>query len=125
MNYPENLKYTKEHEWVKADGKTALIGITDYAQDSLGDIVFIEMPPPGREFKAMEEFGVAESVKTVSSLFCPVAGKVVEINPELANHPEYVNQDPYGKGWMIKIEMARPDEINSLLSSADYQKILK
>lgn len=124
MRYPDGLKYSKEHEWVKVEGKTATIGITDYAQDSLGDIVFVEMPPIGREFSAMQEFGVVESVKSVSSLFCPVAGKVIERNEKLAGQAELVNSAPYDDGWIIKIEMSNPAEANQLLSSADYQKIL-
>jgi len=125
MIYPEGLKYSKEHEWVKVEGKVATIGITDYAQDSLGDVVYVELPPPGREFSAMQEFGVVESVMSVSSLYCPVAGKVVENNPKLETQPELVNRSPYGDGWIIKVEMANPAEANSLLSAADYQKILK
>jgi glycine cleavage system H protein len=125
MIYPEDRKYSKEHEWVKVEGKIATIGITDYAQDSLGDVVYVELPPPGREFPAMQEFGVVESVKSVSSLYCPVAGKVVENNSKLETQPELVNQSPYGDGWIIKVEMANPAEISALLSAADYQKLLK
>lgn len=125
MSYPENLKYSKEHEWVKVEGKIATLGITYYAEDSLGDIVYVQLPPVGKELSAGEEFGVAESVKSVSSLFCPVSGKVIEINMELENHPELVNDSPYDKGWMIKVEMSRPAELDSLLPSADYQKLLK
>lgn len=124
-DYPENLKYSKEHEWVKADGKSPVIGITYHAQDSLGDIVYVEMPPVGREFSAMQEFGVVESVKSVSSLFCPVAGKVVARNEALEKRPDLVNSSPYDEGWIIKVEMSNPAELNDLLSSADYQKILK
>lgn len=125
MSYPENLKYSKEHEWVKADGKVAVIGITDYAQDSLGDVVYVEVPPVGKEFAAGQEFGVVESVKSVSSLYCPVAGKVVEKNEALEKKPELVNDSPYENGWIIKVEMANPAELNGLLSAADYQKLLK
>ncbi|MFA5839702.1 MAG: glycine cleavage system protein GcvH [Candidatus Margulisiibacteriota bacterium] len=121
-NYPEDLKYSKEHEWVKAEGKIATIGISYHAQDALGDVVYVELPSVGKELKAMEEFGVVESVKSVSSLFCPISGKVVEVNSALNDAPQAVNEDPYGKGWIIKVEMANPAEINTLLSSADYQK---
>lgn len=123
--YPDNLKYSKEHEWVKVDGRVATIGITHYAQDSLGDVVYVEVPPAGKELAAMQEFGVVESVKSVSSLYCPVAGKVVERNEALEKHPELVNDSPYDAGWIIKVEMASPDNLNNLLSSADYQKLLK
>jgi glycine cleavage system H protein len=123
--YPENLKYSKEHEWVKVDGNIATIGVTHYAQDSLGDVVYVEMPPVGKEFKAMQEFGVVESVKSVSSLFCPVSGKVTARNEALDKKPELANTSPYDEGWIIKVEMSNPAELSSLLSSADYQKILK
>ena len=125
MSYPENLKYSKEHEWVKADGKVAVIGITDYAQDSLGDVVYVEVPPVGKEFTAGQEFGVVESVKSVSSLYCPVSGKVVARNEALEKKPELVNDSPYEHGWIIKVEMASPADLNGLLSAADYQKLLK
>lgn len=125
MSYPENLKYSKDHEWARVEGKIATIGITHYAQDSLGDIVFVEMPPVGRILSAMQEFGVVESVKSVSSLFCPVAGKVLENNPSLETRPELVNSSPYNDGWIIKVEMTNQEELNSLLSSSDYQKLLK
>ncbi|MFA4843709.1 MAG: glycine cleavage system protein GcvH [Candidatus Margulisiibacteriota bacterium] len=123
--YPDNLKYSKEHEWVKADGRIATIGITHYAQDSLGDIVYVELPPLGKEFKARQEFGVAESVKSVSSLYTPVSGKIVARNDALDGKPQLVNDSPYGEGWIIKVEMSDPAEVNALLSAADYQKILK
>ncbi len=122
---PDNLKYSKEHEWVKADGNTAVIGITDYAQDSLGDVVYVEVPPVGKELKAMDEFGVVESVKSVSSLYCPVSGKVVARNEALEKSPQLVNDSPYDNGWIIKVEMSNAAELNGLLSAADYQKILK
>ena len=124
MDYPANLKYSKEHEWVKVDDKFATVGISAHAQDALGDVVYVELPPVGKELKAMEEFGVVESVKSVSSLFCPVAGKVVETNSALNDSPQLVNDDPYGKGWIIKVEMSNPADVNGLLSSADYQKLL-
>lgn len=122
---PENLKYSKEHEWVKVDGQTAAIGITDYAQDSLGDVVYVEVPPLGKDLKAMDEFGVVESVKSVSSLYCPVSGKVVARNETLEKSPQLVNDSPYDEGWIIKVELSDPSELNGLLSAADYQKILK
>ena len=125
MIYPEDRKYSKEHEWIKVEGNIATVGITDYAQDSLGDIVYVELPPPGREFTPMQEFGVVESVKSVSSLYCPVAGKVVENNSKLETQPELVNRSPYGEGWIIKVELSNPAEVNGLLSAADYQKLLK
>ncbi len=122
---PDNLKYSKEHEWVKAEGNTAVIGITDYSQDSLGDVVYVEVPPLGKELKAMDEFGVVESVKSVSSLYCPVSGKVVARNEALEKSPQLVNDSPYDNGWIIKVEMSNAAELNGLLSAADYQKILK
>jgi glycine cleavage system H protein len=120
---PADLKYTKEHEWLKADGKLATVGITFYAQDHLGDVVYVELPPIGKEIGAMEEFGVVESVKSVSSLFCPVSGKVTAVNTELNNNPQLINQDPYGQAWIIKVEMTKPAELNSLLAAADYKKL--
>jgi glycine cleavage system H protein len=125
MSYPENLKYSKEHEWVRSEGKVATIGITQFAQDSLGDVVYVELPAAGKKFSAMEEMGVLESVKSVSSLYCPVGGTVIEKNPALESRPELINQSPYDQGWMVKIEMSNPTEADALLSSAAYQKILK
>ena len=123
--YPTNLKYSKEHEWVRVDGRIATIGITNYAQDSLGDIVYVEVPPLGKEFKAAQEFGVAESVKSVSSLYTPVSGKVVARNDALDGKPQLVNDSPYDEGWIIKVEMSDPAEANALLSASDYQALLK
>ncbi len=123
--YPADLKYSKEHEWVKADGNIATIGITHHAQDSLGDIVYVELPKVGTKFSAMKEFGVVESVKTVSTLYCPVSGEVTEVNSSLSTLPEAINADPYGKGWMIKVKMSDPSELNKLLSASEYEKILK
>jgi glycine cleavage system H protein len=122
--YPEDLKYSKEHEWARVSGDTAMIGITHHAQDKLGDIVFVEMPAVGTEYKQMAEFGVVESVKTVSTLYLPVGGKVVEINEDLGSAPELINTDPYGKGWIIKVKMSDPADLNKLLSSKEYQKLL-
>ena len=125
MNYPDNLKYSKEHEWVKSDGKVATIGITDFAQDSLGDVVYVELPPVGKELAAMQEFGVVESVKSVSSLYCPVAGRVVAVNAALNDKPEKVNDSPYDEGWIVKVELSSPSDIDKLLSASDYQLTLK
>lgn len=121
---PEELKYSKDHEWVKIDGKVATIGITHHAQDQLGDIVFVELPQIGKEYKAHDEFGVVESVKSVSSLYCPISGKVIAINDELAKHAQLVNEDPYGKAWMIKVEFTDPNELDKLLSAEDYKKMV-
>ena len=121
---PPELKYSKDHEWVKAEGKVATIGITDYAQDQLGDIVYVELPPAGKELKEGEEFGVVESVKSVSSLYCPVSGKVIEVNAALNDSPQLVNEDPYGKGWIIKVEMNNPADLDVLLTPENYQKTI-
>src|ERR1700693_923627 len=123
MPYPTDYKYTKEHEWIKADGKTATVGITNHAQESLGDIVFVELPKGGSEVASGKEFGSVESVKTVSDLYAPVSGTVTEINPELATAPEKINQDAHS-AWMIKITLKDPAELNSLLSPADYEKFV-
>jgi len=122
MEFPNDLKYSKEHEWVRVmDGNTAVIGITDFAQDELGDIVFVETPAIGRNLKAGETFGVAESVKTVSDLYCPVTGQVIEVNTELEGRPELVNERPFGEGWIIKVKMENPKELENLLSAGDYR----
>ena len=122
--YPDNLKYSQEHEWVKADGNLVTVGITHHAQDALGDIVYVELPAVGKVFQAGQEFGVVESVKSVSALFSPVSGKVVAVNSTLNDQPQTVNAAPYGEGWMIKLEMSAPAELNALLSAADYKKIV-
>lgn len=124
-NTPANLKYTKEHEWVKVEGNVATVGITHFAQDQLGDVVFVEVPAVGRVLKSHEQFGVVESVKTVSDLYSPVAGKVVEVNTELEGAPELVNSAPYEGGWMIKIELANPAEVDALLDAAGYEAFTK
>lgn len=121
QNVPAGLKYTKEHEWIKVEGNVGIVGITDFAQDQLGDVVFVELPEVGRVLKAQEQFGVVESVKTVSDLYSPVAGKVVEINGALDGAPELVNQNPYEEGWMLKIEIANPADLEALLDAAGYQ----
>jgi glycine cleavage system H protein len=123
MAYPADYKYTKEHEWLKADGKTATIGITSYAQNSLGDIVFVELPKIGAELSAGKTFGSVESVKAVSDLYAPASGTVTEINGELATAPEKINKDAHGS-WMIKIALKNPSDLNSLLSAADYEKFV-
>ena len=125
MNFPPELKYTKDHEWLKLiDDKTALIGITDYAQRELGDIVFIDISTVGKILKAEEVFGTVEAVKTVSDLFLPVEAKIIEINPALSNNPELVNNDPYGEGWMAKIEVNNAEEINNLLGAEAYEQMV-
>jgi glycine cleavage system H protein len=121
MPYPADFKYTKEHEWIKIDGTTATIGITDHAQQALGDIVFVELPKVGTAITAGKSFGTVESVKAVSDLFAPVSGTVTEVNAELATAPEKVNSEPH-QAWMVKITLADPNEANSLLSAADYDK---
>ncbi|MDI3327380.1 MAG: glycine cleavage system protein GcvH [Alicyclobacillaceae bacterium] len=118
---PENLRYSKEHEWVRAEGNRAVIGITDFAQSELGDIVFVELPSAGDEVQAGRTFGTVESVKTVSDLYAPVSGKVIEVNESLSDSPEKVNQDPYGEGWMIVVEMSNPAELEALLDAEGYR----
>jgi len=119
-NVPAGLKYSKEHEWVKMDGKIAIVGITDHAQGALGDIVFVELPKSGKEVVFMKPFGVVESVKAASDIYSPLSGKVIEVNDQLSKTPETVNQDPYGKGWMVKIELSKPDELNQLMDDKAY-----
>lgn len=121
---PSDLKYTKEHEWVKIKGDTALIGITDFAQSELGDIVYVEMPEIDSEIEQMSEFGVVESVKTVSNLYSPVTGIVKKINKKLADNPDLVNSDPYGDGWMIEVKCADMNELDDLLSAEEYEEIV-
>jgi len=123
MSYPSDFKYTKEHEWIKADGRSATIGITHYAQESLGDIVFVDLPKPGTELTAGKSFGSVESVKAVSDLYAPASGTVAEVNGELATAPEKINKDPHGS-WMVKIALKNPDDLKSLLSAADYEKFV-
>ncbi len=123
MSYPADFKYTKEHEWIKADGATATIGITSYAQESLGDIVFVDLPKPGSELTVGKTFGSVESVKAVSDLYAPASGTVAEVNGELATAPEKINKDAHGS-WMVKIKLKNPDELKSLLSPADYEKFV-
>jgi glycine cleavage system H protein len=122
---PEDLHYSKDHEWVRVEGNIAVVGITDYAQDSLGDVVYVEVPKAGDEFAANESFGSVESVKAVSEVFSPVSGRIVGVNEALADEPEKVNQDPYGAGWMIRVEMSHPGEVDSLLTAAEYEDFTK
>lgn len=124
MNLPENLKYTKDHEWVRVEGDEAYVGVTDFAQGELGDIVFVEIETEGEEINQGEVFGTVEAVKTVSDLFMPVDGKVLEFNSELESSPEVVNEDPYGKGWMIKISITNVSQLNDLLDHTSYQELI-
>jgi len=123
MSYPADYKYTKEHEWIKSDGKSATIGITDHAQESLGDIVFVDLPAVGSEITSGKTFGSVESVKAVSDLYAPASGTVAEVNGDLATSPEAINKDAHS-AWMIKITLKNPAELDSLLSSADYEKFV-
>ena len=122
MNVPENLKYTSDHEWLKIEGDEAIVGITDYAQHELGDIVFVEVETIGEILAKGEAFGTIEAVKTVSDMFMPVAGEVLKFNENLTTKPEILNQDPYGAGWVIRIKISKPDEIGTLLDKAGYTK---
>ena len=124
-NIPDDLHYSKDHEWVRVEGNVAVVGITDYAQDSLGDVVYVELPKAGDEFAANESFGSVESVKAVSEVFCPVSGEVVGINDTLNDAPEKVNQDPYGEGWMIRVAMSKASEVDSMLTAAEYEDFTK
>lgn len=122
--YPNDRRYTKEHEWVQLAGDRATVGITDYAQKQLGDVVYVELPEVGRALKAHEGFGTVESVKAVSELFCPVAGEVVEVNAELAGQPERINADPHGAAWMIRLKVADPAEAAGLMEAAAYEALV-
>ena len=124
MNIPENLKYTKDHEWLSVDGDVATVGITDFAQGELGDIVYVEIETEGEELDIEEIFGSVEAVKTVSDLFLPLSGEIVEFNESLEDEPEKVNTDPYGDGWMIKIKISDDSEIDNLLSADDYKAVV-
>jgi glycine cleavage system H protein len=121
MEFPEDLKYSKEHEWVLVEGSVATVGITDYAQDQLGDIVFVELPAVGDKVSKEDAFGVVESVKAVSDIYAPVSGKVLEVNDDLPENPEMLNEDPYGDGWIIKIEMNDREELDDLMTSTEYE----
>jgi glycine cleavage system H protein len=122
MEFPEDLKYSKEHEWVLVEGNIATVGITDFAQDQLGDIVFVELPAVGDKVSKEDAFGVVESVKAVSDIYAPISGKVSEVNDDLPENPEMVNEDAYGDGWMIKIEMNDPEELQDLMTAAEYEE---
>ncbi len=125
MSYPTDLKYTKEHEWIRDNGDgTATVGVTDFAQSELGDIVFVEIEPEGFEFEQDEVFGTVEAVKTVSELYAPVGGEIAEINEKLEMEPELVNDDPYGDGWMVKIQVAEPSQFDDLMSAEEYKEII-
>jgi len=124
MNIPEELKYTEEHEWIRIDGNTATIGITDFAQGELGDIVYIDIDSIGNDLDGNEIFGTVEAVKTVSDLFMPIKGKVLEINSDIESTPEIVNEDPYGRGWIIKIEIPEDQDISNLLSDEEYRNMI-
>ncbi|MBI5491519.1 MAG: glycine cleavage system protein GcvH [Deltaproteobacteria bacterium] len=125
MEFPKDLKYTKEHEWVKVDGSIATVGITDYAQDSLGDVVYVELPQEGGSVTKNEPFGVVESVKAVSDLYSPVSGSVAEVNDAIIDSPEVINDDPYGDAWMIRVEVHSPNDLSDLLSAEEYQKYIE
>lgn len=124
MQIPEDLKYTKDHEWAKVEGDIAVVGITDFAQGELGDIVYVELPEVGSQTKQGESFGTIEAVKAVSDLFAPLSGEVVEVNESLADEPEKINKDPYGEGWIIKIKIADKSEIDNLLDKSQYEALI-
>jgi glycine cleavage system H protein len=123
MNFPPDLKYTKTHEWIRIEGDTATLGITDYAQGELGDVVFLELPQAGRVLKPEESFGTIEAVKAVSDLFSPLSGEVTAANAQLSESPELVNKDPYGQGWMVKLKFSNAAEVSGLLDAAAYEKL--
>ncbi len=125
VSYPENYRYSKEHEWIAVDGDTGTVGITHYAQEQLGDVVYVELPEVGESFAAMEIFGTIESVKTASDLYIPVAGEITEVNSDVINHPEIVNQSPHEKGWMVKIKIKNPAELDQLMTAEEYQKYIE
>jgi glycine cleavage system H protein len=122
MEFPEDLKYTKEHEWLLVEGTTAIVGITDYAQDRLGDVVYVELPAVGDKVSKEDAFGVVESVKAVSDVYAPVSGKVLEVNDDLPDNPNMINEDPYGDGWLIKVEMNDPEEVAELMTAEEYKE---
>ncbi|MEG1837789.1 MAG: glycine cleavage system protein GcvH [Bacteroidaceae bacterium] len=124
MNFPENLKYTSEHEWIRLENEVAYVGITDYAQEQLGDIVFVDIPTVGESLDKDEVFGTIEVVKTISDLFLPVAGEVLEVNAALEDQPELVNTDPYGKGWIIKLKPVETEDLENLLDAKAYKKVI-
>ena len=125
MTYPARFRYTKEHEWIDPQGDTGVVGITHYAQDQLGDVVYVELPEVGESFHAMDTFGTIESVKTASDLYLPVSGEILEVNPEVIDHPEIVNESPHERGWLVKIRMANPAELEDLLTAEAYQAYIE
>lgn len=124
MNFPENLKYSKDHEWIRVEGETAFVGITAFAQNELGEIVYVDVTTEGEIIAKDSVFGSVEAVKTVSDLMMPASGEVLEVNAELENKPELINEDPYGKGWIIKVALSNPSELDGLLSAADYKNLI-
>jgi glycine cleavage system H protein len=124
MNFPENLRYTKDHEWIRGEGDEAVIGITDFAQHELGDIVYVEIETVGKELATGSVFGTVEAVKTVSDLYLPLAGTITEVNPKLNSNPELVNTDPYGDGWMVRMKILNPSEIEGLMDATAYQNLV-
>ncbi|HTX18419.1 MAG TPA: glycine cleavage system protein GcvH [Bacteroidota bacterium] len=124
MDFPANLKYTKDHEWIRVEGEIGYIGITDYAQGELGDIVFVELPAAGKKVECGQSFGTVEAVKAVSDLFAPVTGEVLEVNKKIHDSPELVNKDPYDQGWMIKVKIEKPAELGNLLDVEAYKKLV-
>ncbi len=125
MAFPDDVRYTQEHEWAREEGGVVTVGITGYATDQLGDVVFVELPDVGRQVETGKTFGVVEAVKTVSDLYAPVSGEIVEVNAELKDNPSAVNAEPYGSGWMVKIKLSDPSEFAKLMSSADYEKVVE
>ena len=124
MNYPDNLRYTKDHEWIRLEGDEAVIGITDFAQHELGDIVYVEIETVGQELKEGDVFGTVEAVKTVSDLFLPVAGSITEVNPNLNSNPELINSDPYGQGWMVRMKLTNAADVEGLMDAAAYGQLV-
>jgi glycine cleavage system H protein len=124
MSYPSNYRYTKEHEWVRFEGDLATVGITDYAQHELGDVVYVELPKPGTKLNAGESLGTVESVKAISDIYAPVSGEVAEVNSGLTETPETINKDPHGKGWLIKLRLANPAELSKLMNAASYEAFI-
>lgn len=125
MNFPEDIKYSKEHEWVRMNGNIATVGVTDFAQDQLGEIVFVELPDEGEEFEKDDAFGVVESVKSVNDIYAPLSGRVVEVNDPVVDSPEIANEDPYGEGWLIRIELSNAKELGELMSAKQYEAYIK
>jgi glycine cleavage system H protein len=124
MDFPDNLKYTAEHEWIRVEGENGFVGITDYAQGELGDIVYVDVPAAGANVEKGKSFGTIEAVKAVSDIYAPVSGKIVEVNPEIKDHPEVINKDPYGAGWMVKISISEPAQADTLLDSQAYKSLI-